>query len=267
MSSACGAAEVAGVPLDMAPLIGHLRNAVLGWQGALPSRAEQGACVSVDPFALARDAGLLPKGEGKPEVVLAGDVAVELGAPSTASHTAVLLTHRRELVAHGRVSRFGPDFDAVPQGASLPFAQIVILALCDGAWPDPFSLDSTQYLTHRLPGYMARSIPGRLWVRVSKAAVARGLTLTRVGAALLHTYLDSFPGICAAEVLFATSTELVASLAPVCLEAEIVAGRHRKLAISESGELDCEQLDCADCAEKPVCDGLREMLGQRRRTT
>ena len=253
--------------LDMAPQIRSLRDLVRSWLAAHVHRPMPMSRMELDPASVARKAGLSPKGMGKPEVILAGDVAVELGAPSTASHTAVLLTQQRDLVQHGTVWRFGPDLDGVPKGSSLPFAQILIVAVDGEAWPDPFALDSAQYLPHRLPGYMTRSIPGRLWVRVSDSARARRLTLSQVGAALMTAMQESVPGISATEVLFATAPDVVGSLAPLCLEADIVAGRHRKLAISESGELDCAELACDECVEKPVCDGLRDMLAQRRRST
>ena len=49
-----------------------------------------------------------------------------------------------------------------------------MLAVKPGETPDPFETDNTQYLMHRLSGYMVRSVPGRLWVRISKAGRAAG---------------------------------------------------------------------------------------------
>ncbi len=247
-------------PADMAPIVGRLREVVLACesQGLAP-------CVrtAVDPFAEAARAGLLDADRRRPEVVLSDRVSVELGAPGVASHAAVLLTRRSDLVRCSTVSLFGPDLHRVPRGASLPFAQVVILSVGPQAWPDPFAVDAAQYLTHRLPGYMTRSVPGRLWVRVSLDARSRGLTFAQVGASLMACYLQGFPEVAGVEVLFATQGEAVRALAPVCLEAEVVAGRHRKLAIND-GELGCRDLACDACEEKPVCDELREMLGKRR---
>lgn len=246
-------------PADMAPLIGHLRTIMSEWAEVDAPYATR---THRDAAAVARAMGLLPKGRGKPEVVLAGDVAVELGAPSTASRAAVLMTKRADHICAGAVHRYGPELDAVARGSKLPFGQVIVVQVSPEVWPDPFALDNGQYLTHRLPGYMARSIPGRLWVRVSKSASARGLSLQSVGAALIATYLE-LEGVIGVEVVFATRGAFVDSLAPLCLEADVVAGRHRKLVLSEDGDLDCAELSCDECDEQPVCDGLRDMLAQR----
>jgi hypothetical protein len=137
----------------------------------------------------------------------------------------------------------------------------VVVGIGPEARPDPFTLENLSFLTHRLPGYMARSIPGRLWVRISRDTHARGLTFRTVGEALISSYLSELPEVTTAEVLFVTSSrDDVAALAPIALAAEVVA----KLALAEDGDLSCVDMTCDTCEEKPVCDGLREMIQHRR---
>jgi acetyl-CoA synthase len=177
----------------------------------------------------------------------------------------VLRTSDLSLVHPGRVTLVGPDLPEVRPGTRLPFAQVVVVGIASQATPDPFTLENLSFLTHRLPGYMARSIPGRLWVRISRDSHARGLTFGTVGEALISAYLSELPEVTAAEVLFVTSSRVdVAALAPIALAAEVVAGHHRKLALAEGGDLSCVDLTCDTCEEKPVCDGLREMIQHRR---
>lgn len=245
---------------DMAPLIKRVR-------GFVDQRRKEStiAWASVDVQALAQTHGFTERRKGKPEMILADDVAVELGHPSTASRATLLTTFQPELVKNGQITIVGPDLPDVAGENHHPFVQIVMLAIDPGKVPDPFELDNTQYLMHRLPGYMVRSIPGKLWVRVSQGALTRGLTLKTVGSALIAAYSREFEGIKTVESLFVTS-DLgdVLALERVGLEANILAGRHRKLALTVDGEVECVVMNCGSCEEKPVCDNLRDIVIKRR---
>lgn len=241
-------------PVDMGWCVEHVHACMCGWQGS--THELEGAA------RVAERAGLVPRGQGRPEVVLAGDVACELGAPDTESRTAIIVTRSPGLVSPNTVSVFGYDLNE--HRGKLPFAQVLMIESAPETWPDPFDLDRAQYLTHRLRGFMTRSVPGRLWIRVSNSAIVRGLRLRDVGASLITACLE-VPAVRGVEVVLATDAAVVESLAPVCLEAEVLSGRHRKLALSVDGQLDCEDLSCETCEERPVCDGLRDMLAERRR--
>ena len=247
---------------DMAPLVHRVRELFETHSGTVD-------CHQIDDFeveAFADQTGFAPRRQGKPELVLAADVAVELGHPSTASQAFVLVTTQVDLVQHRRVSRLGPDLDDVSSGERLPFGQVILLGLRDGATLDPFELDGAQFLINRLPGYMVRSIPGRLWVRVSRRGRALGLTLTTVAKALFAAYETDFDEVEAVEILFMTSsTTDVEALAPIALEASVLTGRHKSLFLSPDGDLECSELTCETCDEQPVCDDLRDILRERRR--
>ena len=219
-----------------------------------------------DVDAFSRRTGFVVEGRGAPEVILGPDTAVELGHPAVAACSAVLCTGRRELVRHGRVSCLGPDLPAMAgNGERRPFAQLVLLGLRPGERPDPFDLENTQYLTHRLPGHMVRSVPGRLWVRVGRAARDRGLTLATVGQALIAAYHQGFAAVTAVELLFVTESDAaVRALAPLTAEAAVLTGRHKKLVLGADGAIECLELNCEVCEEKPVCDNIRDVARRRR---
>jgi hypothetical protein len=248
---------------DMAPLFPPLREFVAE-RAALITLWHEG---SFDPAALGHEVGLAPRKRGWAEVILAENVAVELGHPATASRAFVLTTSVPGLVQHGDVTLLGPDLDGMRPQERRPFGQVVLLALRDNALPDPFELGNLQYLTHRLPGYMVRSVPGRLWARVSRQARAAGFSLRTLGRALLAAYLGDFPGVSGVEVVLVTSSALdVAALAPVAEQARILAGANQKLSLTASGEIECADLSCEACPEKAVCDALRDLVRARRRT-
>jgi hypothetical protein len=246
----------------MAPLVSRLDS----WLAARTANLRQLQTEDFDRQAFATRVGYWPDGRGNPEVIVGEDVAVDLGHPRTASESFVLLTTAVDAVVHGRIRWLGSDLPELPARTEHAHAQIVILRCRADALPDPFAVEAAQYLTHRLEGYMVRSVPGRLWVRISRAARARGLDFETVGRALIASYADGFTEIDAVEVVFVTgSVAEVQALAPIAAEARIMAGSHRKLVLAPDGEYECDDLDCERCEEKPVCDSLREVVIKRRR--
>ncbi len=254
------AARKQTVVADMAPLVGRV-HAFLAERAAAATSCD----APYDPSVLAQRFGFSERRKGRPEVILGEDVALELGHPSTASMAIVLLSHEPELIHPGRISIVGPDLDEMPKGERHPFAQVVMLAVRPGRTPDPFEVDNTQYLMHRLSGYMVRSVPGRLWVRISRAGRAAGLTLKTLGSALMAAYKNDFEEVEGVEVVFVTSSsDDVNALSQISTEANILAGRHKKLVLGVDGEVECEELNCETCDEKPVCDSLRDIVIKRR---
>ena len=247
---------------DMAPLISRVRTFLAERRDRVDIRR-----ASADGHTLEEQFGFTARKAGRPQVILASDTAVELGHPSTASQAVVLLTFQPDLVEEGRITVAGPDFDSMDGDGPHPFGQVVMLAVDDARVPDPFEIDNTQYLMHRLPGYMVRSVPGRLWARVGRAARRSGMTLGTLGSALISAYVEEFEGVLKAEVLFITSSrEDVEALSVVSTEAQILAGRHKKLVLGIDGDVECAELACETCEEKPVCDDLRDIVIKRRKT-
>lgn len=206
-----------------------------------------------------------PRRGGRASIVPTEDCAVELGPPSRANVNMVLWTTDLSLVRDGEIRLLGDD---MPKGnfASLPYAQVVVLGLKQLEDIDPFMLESTQFLSNRLKGFMVRTIPGRLWARVSKEAVAQGMDFARLGCALICAYREDFPLVCAVEVLFVTrSDEDVKALEPLSAEARIIMGKNKKLVLVGDGEYECTDLNCDDCEEQEVCDEVRDIVILRRR--
>ena len=246
---------------DMAPLVKRMREFL--------DERQNDTVTSTAPYDtanLVRRFGFTDKKKGKPEIIVKEDVARELGHPSTASRAMVLLTFQPEKVCHGQISILGPDVDAMVGGEGYPLAQVVILAIDPDQVPDPYEMENTQFLMNRLPGYMVRSVPGKLWVRISKKGRTAGLTLKAVGSALIAAYVNDFKGVEKAEIIFVTRDKRdVDALGPVAAEADILAGRHKKLVLGLDGEVECTELNCETCEEKPVCDDLRDIVIKRRR--
>lgn len=247
---------------DMAPLIERLRTQVGTWSPSIEP------CANESREAFARRTGFVARRQGRADVVLASQTAVELGHPRTDSCAFVLATWQSGLVHDGRLSRIGSDFSALRPDVLHPIAQIVLLQLRSGPPPDPFGLDTAQYLINRLPGYMVRTVPGRLWVRVATSALRRGLSFSDVARALMFTYREEFPEVVGVEVVVASEgADRIQSLSPLATEAAILAGKHKKLVLQPDGDVECADLSCEACDEKPTCDALRDVVIKRRRRT
>ena len=246
---------------DMAPLIRRIRRFLADRREKVRSHP-----VPCDLAFLESEFGYQGRGKANADVILSEDTAVELGHPSTASHAIVLSSYQPELIRHGQISIVGPDLGEIEGGDRRPFAQVVMLGLRQGEALDPFGIDNAQYLMRRLPGYMVRSVPGRLWARISHEARESGLTFETVGSALIAAYTGDFAAVQRAEVAFVTSCgEDVEALNGIANEAKILSGRHKKLALGVDGEVECMELNCEACDDKPICDDLRDIVIKRRR--
>jgi hypothetical protein len=219
-------------------------------------RARAGDGRLVAPASPARLAAYRARLAGARELVLTGETAVELGPPPRRSAHAVLWTAAPGLVADGEIVVFGPPLRAAARAAR-DYAQLVLLEVAAGV-PDPARLEASVVLTRRLPGLMARMVPGRLWLRASRAALAAGLDFPLVAAALAEACRAAVPGIASVACLFASGpAAAVTDLAALAAEARARAGRHPRLRGGPGGTLECALLDCAACDERPVCDRIR----------
>lgn len=203
--------------------------------------------------------------KNNPDLILARDVALELGHPTTISKAILLMTHKSACVVNGQISIVGPDLQEMERTVKYPFAQVLMLGVTKHKPINPFYLENTQYLYNRLPGYMVRSVPGKLWVRVSKKSIQQGVRLNTVGSAIIAAYAHDIKAVENIEIVFVTqSKEDVESLNPIAIEASILSGRHKKLYLGASGEIECADLTCETCDEKPICDSLRDVAIKRR---
>jgi len=215
--------------------------------------------------AFVRKIGLGPRRGGRASIVPSDECEVELGAPPKANVNLVLWTHDSSLIKDGEIGLMGPDMKAKKK-VSWPYAQVIMVALEESFETDPFTLESTQYLSNRLPGFMVRTVPGRLWARVSRKAVKDGMDFARLGAALIAAYKDDFTGVKAVEVLFVTEDdEHVRELETMAAESRIIMGKSKKLVLVGDGTYECADLDCETCDEKETCDAVRDILILRRK--
>ena len=201
-------------------------------------------------------------------VILRGDTFVELGSPDAGSCAFLLWTDNPSLIRDGRITLIGPDIQETP-GASLPFGQVLMVGGEDLGKEEHSALEQSQYISDQVEGYMIRSTPGRMWSRVGKDAAAKGFDFCTLGKALMAIFKSDVPKVQAMEVIFVTSSkEDVQCLDDIAqqvrkIDKDIV----RETWLARGYDvLECTLgWDCDSCADKPVCDEIREVITVRKK--
>ena len=197
-------------------------------------------------------------------IILGEDTFVELGNPGVASSSFVVWNDDLSAVVDGRITCIGPDI-AQSEGQSLPFGQVMIVSgagLEEKHYPE---LERTQYTSDQIEGYMLRSVPRRVWSRVSKQAAARGFCFETLGRALMSVFRGSNPLLEATEVVFVSSSkEDVDQLDGIAADVRKFSGEVKKLIRQQDGTYDCTEYDCDSCDDRPVCDSVRDWIKLRR---
>lgn len=201
----------------------------------------------------------------KRNVILKEDTFVELGNPSVASCSFVIWSDVLSCVADGRITLIGTDIQE-SQGKSLPFGQVIIVGGTELKEEHYLNLERTQYTSDQIDGYMIRSVPRRVWSRVSHEAAGKDFSFETLGRALMAIFRWKHPLVQAAEVLFVTSSkEDVNQLDNIATGVRKFSGELRKLVRQDDGTYDCTEYSCVTCDEQAVCDSIREWVILRRK--
>jgi len=201
-------------------------------------------------------------------VILRGDTFVELGSPDAGSCAFLLWTDNPSLIRDGRITLIGPDIQETP-GASLPFGQVLMVGGKDLGKEEHSALEQSQYISAQLEGYMIRSTPERMWSRVGKDVAAKGFDFCTLGKALMTIFKSDVPKVQAMEVIFVTSSkEDVQRLDDIAQQVrKIYKDIVRETWLARGYDvLECTLgWDCDSCADKPVCDEIREVITVRKK--
>jgi CO dehydrogenase/acetyl-CoA synthase beta subunit len=203
--------------------------------------------------------------QDKSNIILKEDTFVELGNPSVASCAFVIWSDDLSCVADGRVTLIGADIQE-SEGKSLPFGQVIIVGGSELKEEHYLALERTQYTSDQIEGYMLRSVPRRVWSRVSNEAAGRGFSFETLGRALMSIFRGKYPLVQATEVVFVTSSkEDVNQLDGIAADVRKFSGELRKLVRQDDGTYECTEYSCDTCDEKTVCDEIREWVILRRK--
>ncbi len=191
------------------------------------------------------------KDEGYSRVILQRDTAFEL------SGTGFNVISDENL--KNEVLLYGEDLDAIKADRS--FSRITLLNVADGFDGQELYdlIKKTDYVKyHFFPeGYMVRSSSEahKEKVRVSKAALKKGVSFYKIGSLMLESYLK-IEGITAARVIFVTDEKADFK------EIERLARKNGEIVKTLNHVVNNVELDCKSCNLKEICDevdGMRQL--------
>lgn len=202
-----------------------------------------------------------------PGIILRGDTFIELGNPEADSCAFLLWTDNPSLLRDGRITLIGPDIPESPV-ASLPFGQVLMVGGESLGEKEHEELARNQYIADQIEGYMIRSIPQRMWSRVSKEAAEQGFCFETLGRAQMAIFKSEVPKIQAMEIIFVTSSK--EDLQPLeNIDEQVREISHnitREIWQAKGYDIECTLgWDCRSCEYKPVCDEIREVVRVRKK--
>ncbi len=200
------------------------------------------------------------KDVGNSEFIMQKDACVEIGGMGMPSVNYTLVT-TEGLVEEDEVLLYGKDIREI--SGNTAFARIVILETQDlsedtdteKAFNEIRNLEFVRY--HVFPeGYMVRvsAQSDQEQVRISKKALANGISFNRVGNLYIKKYKE-LPAVKKVRILFITEKDLVETLKPNAEKAGTITKTLTHI-------LDGMPTDCGHCSLKPVCDevdGMKEL--------
>ena len=201
-----------------------------------------------------------PGGKGR-NVVLADDMAVELGNPQMESASSLIWTEHLDLLCDGRITLIGPD---IQYGAMdcLPFGKVVLVGVSgfdeENTYDKYKEMEVIRYSLD-LKGYMMRAASQhqREWSRISKDALKNDFSFDILGSALRNEYLKK-DYIHAVEFLFVTS-----SAGDVNELKEITNNVSRTINAMDK-MINEIYPDCDECEYNDVCDDVGELKKMRK---
>lgn len=197
---------------------------------------------------------------GVSELVLNRDAAYELGGSGCPAVNFTCVTTEDRLIGQNQVLLYGPDLKEIKKDA--PYARIALLKTAqlgeddEAAYRAIRDMEFVKY--HVFPkGYMFRISTGdfREQVRVSRAALKKGISFRSVGFDFIRQYLKN-PNVLQVRLIFVTDPH-----APYELLKEN-ARKSADITRTLTHILDGMPTDCSSCSLKPVCDeveGMREL--------
>ncbi|MBF0226971.1 MAG: hypothetical protein HQK76_16120 [Desulfobacterales bacterium] len=191
-------------------------------------------------------------------VVLSEDTALELGPPKFTSLSCVLFTNQNNTVKDGIWIK-GTDFPNTKKQA-ISFAQIIMLELDKDSDATNPKIQTLKYLSNKIPGYMPRNIPGKIWVRIHKNLIDKGFSLVELGSALISEYKKHIKNIKSISIiLISDEPDCIKKFEDINLKANKIYEENIRSKLDSIGAISCDSLNCTSCDEKIYCDTIKSI--------
>lgn len=198
------------------------------------------------------------KDVGNNQVLFEADTAYELGSSGLPALSSVALTDQSAFVPEDEVWLLGNDLPDL--SGKVPFARVAFLRVNEEAMGTGNALYQTirkiEYTRYHLnpEGYMMRisAFSHREAVRVSKAALAKGIDFAKVGQLFIDAYKRQ-PQVEAVKLFFITDPDFPYS------ELERIMKRSEDITTALDHIMKDVRMDCASCSLKDVCEEVEEL--------
>lgn len=201
-------------------------------------------------------------------LVMKSDTFLELGSPTAGSSAFALYTKDTSLIRDSRVCLIGPDIQT-SSSPVLPFGQVIMVGGEAFSAGDYQRLIQCQYIGDRIEGYMVKSMPGRIWTRISNEVAQKGFSFKFLAMALMKIIKTQIPNVTVVEALFVTSDKSdLQNLNEIGVSVSEIAHTLKKKHWETRGVdiSDCAfGGDCGSCTDKSVCDAVKKAIHKKKR--
>lgn len=196
------------------------------------------------------------------EVIRKGDMRIEFGGGRTPCFELVTMVGEDE-IEDGKIEVVGPEIDDAPEGGSLPLGMVVKV------FGRKMQSDFEGVLERRIhdvinygEGIWHMAQRDTVWMRISKAAAAKGFKIHHFGELLIAKLKDEFPSI-VDRVQVTLYTDLKKVEEQLVLAREVYASRDERLKglTDEAVEVFYSCLLCQSFAPNHCCVVTPERLG------
>jgi CO dehydrogenase/acetyl-CoA synthase beta subunit len=191
-------------------------------------------------------------------VVLQAETALELGNPLQASLSLLIWNEIAGRKSSDKVFLVGPDLTEC-KDQSIPLARLIMVqGDFNNEYDNYRDLMSAIYEVS-LRGVTSRSLPSRheVWLRISRKAMEKGLSLVAMGNALIER-LKGLESVVTVQVVFVTDKAAISALQPIAEKAHNILDALVKM-------YDEMNFDCETCEYVEVCDEVVELKNIRDR--
>ena len=206
-------------------------------------------------------------------VVLQRSAALELGADGRSS-TMILPASDAARVLDGRISLYGADVGELilawegQAPSQAPFCQVIIVAGEGISAADLPALEDCLYTKDYIDGYFVRSSEGRIHSRIARRLAEAGFGFRELGSVLRLMVKEACPFVEGVEIVFVSEAGgLLDELG--AMRADWLSRMHdarKGLWLEKGVDIDCPAGGhCGQCADKDLCDKVREIARMRRK--
>ncbi|MHA1804050.1 MAG: hypothetical protein ACTSU4_05890 [Promethearchaeota archaeon] len=200
------------------------------------------------------------------EIILQEETGLELGGMGNTSYSLIYPTNESIEIHDGTIMVLGPEINQLSQ-SSVDFALIIFIKGKNLTRKMRSHLKHLSFISDGIEGFSIRSIPQRLWCRLTKNILKRNFSFEFLAKAFLYLYEERYGSwIEKIEIILINSLpELIERIKTMGMKLDKLERLRWKEKINEwKKRLDCDyNWDCITCPYTETCEELRKIIRLR----